>query len=263
MRIAAVMLLSGLAVAALSQTASAAVEVSFVHPERYTDAAFGHGYGDKAREPVLRHVREHLELLGARHLKPNQTLQDRRPGYRPRRPVRVVAAICLQRANHARHHWPPDRCALHLAGGDRTLLVAEELISDLNYQTRMDVTLVERSAAIRESDARRLVSHPLRQADATCRLIRPAPSIATGNGRDMIVPPRIFHPRDRARLRGDHVAPPAGKDKAGVQRRDAADVGNIRRCITAPSVSKTTARPPCGLATHRRDPSALAAMLPQ
>ena len=75
MRIAAVLLLSGLAVAALSQTAGAAVEVSFVHPERYTDAAFGHGYGDKAREPVLRHVREHLELLGARHLKPNQTLR--------------------------------------------------------------------------------------------------------------------------------------------------------------------------------------------
>ena len=141
MRIAAVMLLSGLAVAALSQTASAAVEVSFVHPERYTDAAFGHGYGDKAREPVLRHVREHLELLGARHLKPNQTLRidvldiDLAGRFEWWRPyaynVRIMRGIT----------WPRIAVRYTLQEGDRTLLVAEESISDLNYQTRMAVSL--------------------------------------------------------------------------------------------------------------------------
>ena len=141
MRIAAVMLLSGLAVVALSQAANSAVEVSFVHPERYTDAALDQGYGGKAREPVLRHVREHLELLGARHLKANQTLRidvldiDLAGRFEWWRPYAYNVRI-LRGAT-----WPRIVVRYTLQEEDRTLLVAEESISDLNYQTRMAVSL--------------------------------------------------------------------------------------------------------------------------
>jgi hypothetical protein len=141
MRIAAVMLMSGLAVVALPQAACAAVEVFFVHPERYSDAILDQGYGAKAREPVLRNIREHLEGLGARHLKPGQTLRidvldiDLAGRFEWWRPyaynVRILRGVT----------WPRIAVRYTLQEEDRTLLVAEESISDLNYQTRMAVSL--------------------------------------------------------------------------------------------------------------------------
>ena len=140
MRIAAVMLMSGLALGALPRTACSAVEVSFVHPERYSDATLGQGYGAKAREPVLRNIRAHLEGLGAR-LKPGQTLRidvldiDLAGRFEWWRPyaynVRILSGVT----------WPRIAVRYTLQEEDRTLVAAEESISDLNYQTRMAVSL--------------------------------------------------------------------------------------------------------------------------
>jgi hypothetical protein len=141
MRFAAMVIMSGLASATLASAASAAVEVSFVQPERYSDATLDQGYGAKAREPVLRVIREHLERLGARHLKPNQTLRidvldiDLAGRFEWWRPyaynVRILRGVTWPRIA-VRYTWEEE---------DRVLLVAEESISDLNYQTRVAVNL--------------------------------------------------------------------------------------------------------------------------
>jgi Protein of unknown function (DUF3016) len=141
MRIAAAMLLTGLAIAAPPQAAIAAVEVSFVNPKRYSDATLGGGYGDKAREPVLRNIREHLERLGARYLKPDQTLKidvldiDLAGRFEWWRPyaynVRILRGVT----------WPRIAVRYTLQEDDRTLLSAEESVSDLNYQMRTAASL--------------------------------------------------------------------------------------------------------------------------
>lgn len=63
-----------LAVMASAATARAGVAVTYVHPEAFSDANLRGGYGEKARAPALDGIRQHLERLGQRFLKPDQNL---------------------------------------------------------------------------------------------------------------------------------------------------------------------------------------------
>jgi hypothetical protein len=60
---------------AIASPCYAAVTVVFVHTESYSDASLYNGYGAKGQEPALRGIREHLERLGARYLKPGDRLE--------------------------------------------------------------------------------------------------------------------------------------------------------------------------------------------
>jgi hypothetical protein len=72
-RIAA-LVAAGLVLAAPAVAAQSPVQVNFIQPERYIDAALYGGYGEKAQAPALTGIRTHLEKLGQRYLKPDQTL---------------------------------------------------------------------------------------------------------------------------------------------------------------------------------------------
>lgn len=141
MRIATSLLLAGLAAIALPRATHAAVEVSFVNPERFSDAGLDRSYGDRSREPVQRGIREYLERLGARHLKPNQVLRievldidlaGRFEWWRPYAyDVRVLRGVT----------WPRIVVRYSLNEEDRTLLASEEAVTDLNYQMRVAARL--------------------------------------------------------------------------------------------------------------------------
>jgi hypothetical protein len=128
-------LLAGLLLAASPAAAQAPdVAVTFVAPERYTDATFDGAYGEKGRAPALREIREHLERLGARHLKPGERLRiavldvDLAGQYEPWRPsayhVRFLRAVT------------PPRITLRytLEGQAGALASGQEVVSDLDYQ---------------------------------------------------------------------------------------------------------------------------------
>jgi hypothetical protein len=51
-----------------------AVNVSFIHPENYTDASLQGGYGLSAEEATLKELGHFLETLGPRYLKSGQVL---------------------------------------------------------------------------------------------------------------------------------------------------------------------------------------------
>jgi hypothetical protein len=49
------------------------VNVTFVHPETYTDASLYGGVGTKAGKPVLKELSQYLEMLGTRYLASGQS----------------------------------------------------------------------------------------------------------------------------------------------------------------------------------------------
>jgi len=63
------------AIVGIAAPAAAEVRVDFLAPETYRDAGLYQRLGERAREPALRNVREHLESLGERYLLPGQTLR--------------------------------------------------------------------------------------------------------------------------------------------------------------------------------------------
>lgn len=102
-------------VSAFLATASpclAAVEVVFLHPEAYSDASLYNGYGAKGQEPALRGIREHLQRLGERYLKPGDSLKVEVLDIDLAGRFRVVAAVCLRRPHSSRYHLATDEASL-------------------------------------------------------------------------------------------------------------------------------------------------------
>ncbi|WP_036997709.1 DUF3016 domain-containing protein [Metapseudomonas resinovorans] len=65
-----------LALLILSPSALASTtEVSFTHPEKYSDARLYRDYGRGADDVVLKDLKAHIEKLGKRYLQPGQTLK--------------------------------------------------------------------------------------------------------------------------------------------------------------------------------------------
>jgi hypothetical protein len=138
MRCTTRLIIAGLAIA-LSAPAAAAVNVSFVEPERYSDAGFRRSHDPAERERVFGDIRQHLERLGERYLKPSQTLKievldiDLAGRFEPWRPfaydVRFKRSIT----------WPRMTLRYALEEGGRVAASAEESIADLDYLAHADL----------------------------------------------------------------------------------------------------------------------------
>jgi hypothetical protein len=131
-------LISGLAIAA-SAPAEAAVSVSFTEPDRYADAGLTRSRDPAARERVFRNIRQHLERLGERYLKPSQMLKvevldiDLAGRFEPWRPfahdVRFMRSIT----------WPRMTVRYALEEDGRVTASAKESIADLDYLMHADL----------------------------------------------------------------------------------------------------------------------------
>lgn len=120
----------------------AGVKVSFDQPERFTDAGLYGEYGAASRAATLGELRTYLERLGARYLRPDQTLSieirniDLAGRYEPWQTgsygaynVRFLRGVT----------WP--RIAVRYTFEERgeILVRAEETVTDLNYQMNAGV----------------------------------------------------------------------------------------------------------------------------
>jgi hypothetical protein len=65
----------GAAVAASTDKPAATVEVTFVAPEKFTDAKEDYMDSEKGRDALLSELKQHLEKRGAKHLSANQRLE--------------------------------------------------------------------------------------------------------------------------------------------------------------------------------------------
>ena len=111
----------------------AAVDVVFLHPETYSDASLYNGYGAKGRKPALEGIRDHLQSLGARYLKPGETLRvevldiDLAGQFEWWRPyaydVRVLRDVT----------WPRMKLRYVLDGKGRRVTCPEDFVSDRVY----------------------------------------------------------------------------------------------------------------------------------
>ncbi|MFF8803005.1 MULTISPECIES: DUF3016 domain-containing protein [unclassified Methylobacterium] len=136
MRASALALLASLAAPiAFAAPAAAQVRLSFVAPERYTDAENRFGSG-LSRRVVLAEMQRLFETLGDRVLAPGQTLDIAvldidlagfdQPSFGPSQGVRVVSDVTP----------PRFRLRYALKERGRTLLTAEETVTDLNFLLR-------------------------------------------------------------------------------------------------------------------------------
>jgi hypothetical protein len=133
MRGLAILIVAGLAMVSSMASARADVAVTYVHPEKFTDAYLRGGYGAKALAPALDGIRAHLELLGRRHLKPDQTLTIEvldldlagrlEPWHAYAYDVRYMRDIT----------WPKMALRYTLVQNGTTLAHGEETISDMSY----------------------------------------------------------------------------------------------------------------------------------
>jgi hypothetical protein len=123
-----------LLIALAARPAAAAVEVSFLHPEDYTDA--GRYDGAKADPGTLAALARHLQRLGARGLKSGQTLKIEilnidlagrfEPWHAAAYDIRFLRPIT----------WPRIALRYELSDAAGTVSRAEETVTDLDYQMR-------------------------------------------------------------------------------------------------------------------------------
>jgi hypothetical protein len=123
-------------IALAAHPARAGVDVSFVHPENYTDA--GRRDGAKADAATLADLARHLKQLGERSLKPSQTLTievldiDLAGRFEPWRAdgdrIRFLRPVT----------WPRIEVRYRLSEDGRIVTSAEETLSDINYQQRVN-----------------------------------------------------------------------------------------------------------------------------
>lgn len=126
-----------LAVAGWSVPAAAQVTVGFDHPEAYTDAALyrDHG-GAKAREPAMQGIRQHLEQLGQRYLRPGQKLTieildiDLAGRFEPWRPLATDVRFMRDVT------WPRIKLRYTLQDGGIVRATGTETLVDQTYQGR-------------------------------------------------------------------------------------------------------------------------------
>ena len=121
--VAAALLLAG------AGHAAGVVDVSFVAPERFTDA----GADSRSRDDNLARLSAHLAQLGQQHLAPGQSLKievldvdlaGRLKPFGVRGDVRVV---------NGRVDWPRISLRYRLEAGGRELQSGTETLADMNY----------------------------------------------------------------------------------------------------------------------------------
>jgi hypothetical protein len=125
-----------LATAALiaSGTAQAAVSVTFVQPENFTDAGLRNS--SASRRAVLRELQDHIVAVGERHVAPNQVLRmeildvDLAGRFEPWR------ANSYETRYLRDDTWPKITVRYVLEGGGRILSSGGETIVDQQYLRR-------------------------------------------------------------------------------------------------------------------------------
>lgn len=116
--------------------AAAAVEVTFVQPERFSDARRTHGGGDAERLAVLAEIQRHLERLGSRHLASRQVLKlsildiDLAGRFEPWRALAYDLRFLRDVT------WPSMRIRYVLEEDGVVVLRGEETVNDMAYLTR-------------------------------------------------------------------------------------------------------------------------------
>ncbi|WDT79424.1 MAG: DUF3016 domain-containing protein [Candidatus Manganitrophus sp.] len=154
-------LLFSLITAFWASNAESAIDISFSHPERYTDA--GRYLGDRVSEQVIQELKEYLESLGERYLKPNQSLKieildiDLAGRYEPFHRGGVSDVRILNEVT-----WPQIKVRYILEENGEVTLEKEESIRRHGLSKETQPELFKRLLAAREGDARRLVPGPLR-----------------------------------------------------------------------------------------------------
>ena len=141
-RCAFVLSLSSMLIAPISW-ADAETVVSFMHPERFTDASLDGGHGLELEQPALTGIARYLESLGGRYLGSHQSLVievtnvDLAGQFEPWRKldydVRVMRDI-----------YPPRIALRYKLTEDGQLMAAGEAkIVDINYLANPSVRLVQ------------------------------------------------------------------------------------------------------------------------
>lgn len=110
--------------------------VSFIAPERFTDASLRGGYGEKARAYALDGIARHLQGLAARELTPAQSLAvevldvDLAGRFDPRQIQNHDLRILTEAT------WPRITLRYTLTDSGRVVLSAEETVIDQSYLAR-------------------------------------------------------------------------------------------------------------------------------
>lgn len=120
-----------LAATFLATAANAAVKVNFIGAERYRDVR-----GSGSRAGTLNELRQHLQTLGARYLKPGQTLSidildvdlagEMEPMSRTGSEIRVVRSVTP----------PKIKLRYKLVQRGRVIAQGRETLTDMNYMMR-------------------------------------------------------------------------------------------------------------------------------
>jgi hypothetical protein len=118
-----------------SGTAQAAVSVTFVAPENFTDASL-RNYSGASRQTVLRELQEYIVAVGERHVAPNQVLRmeildvDLAGRFEPWRGAAYEARYLRDET------WPKITVRYVLEDGGRILSSGSETIVDHRYLRR-------------------------------------------------------------------------------------------------------------------------------
>ena len=127
---------------ALAGTAWAApnLSVTFVEPEKYTDAAYSHSLaGERERGEVQRDIERHLQALAQRNLQPGETLKieildiDLAGQFEVSR-RRLGSDVRVVRDST----WPRIKLRYTLTKGTQVTASREEQITDKNYLTSIN-----------------------------------------------------------------------------------------------------------------------------
>lgn len=128
------LLIGGGLLAWAAQALASPVSVSFVQPDRFTDASFVHLPSDRDRAEVQHDIERHLQQLAQRGLRPGETLKievldiDLAGSFEPNRlrpgaDVRIVRDI----------HWPRMTLRYTLARAGQVVANAEERVAHMGF----------------------------------------------------------------------------------------------------------------------------------
>jgi hypothetical protein len=123
---------------AAAATARAPVQISFDHPERFTDAWLDQSHREAARSATTRAIGDWLQQLGQRHLRPNQSLAvevldiDLAGEFQPL--STRVQNVRIMRSDT----WPKIKLRYTLRQGGQVVISGEEIVADLYYLARAD-----------------------------------------------------------------------------------------------------------------------------
>jgi hypothetical protein len=134
-RFAPTALCAFLVLAAGAASAAPLLSLSFVEPNKFTDAGYFHWVAsEKDRAEVQRDIEQHLQQLAERKLQPGQSLKievldiDLAGRFEPLR-FRAANEVRVMREST----WPRIKLRYTLSQGDAVTASREEVVADMNY----------------------------------------------------------------------------------------------------------------------------------